>query len=166
MEEAAEMLERVATLERRVQTLEDHLAILRLIYSWGPAVDTGSSAAAGALFDQDGVLESDLSRLEGPADVVAMVESEGQQALIGQGCAHVQTAPVVDVDGDRATAIAYSQVYLHSEDGHQVWRVSANQWEFRRTPAGWRVSRRVNRVIDGHSESHDILVRALGNQTR
>lgn len=161
--ENPEMLERVAALERRVQTLEDHLAVLRLIYSWGPAVDTGSSAAAGALFDQDGVLESDLSRLEGPDDVVAMVESEGQQALIRQGCAHVQSAPVVTVEGDRAIATAYSQVYLHSDEGHRVWRVSANQWEFNRTPGGWRVSRRVNRVIDGNPEPHQILARALGD---
>lgn len=163
--ENAELLERFTTLEGRVKALEDHVAILRLIYSWGPAVDTGSSDAAGALFDQEGVLESDLSRLDGPADVVAMVESEGQQALIGQGCAHVQSAPVVNIDGDRATAIAYSQVYLHTEDGHQVWRVSANQWEFHLTPDGWRVSRRVNRVIDGQPESHHILVRALGERS-
>jgi hypothetical protein len=28
---------------------------------------------------------------------------------------------------------------------------------------GWRVTRRVNRVIDGSPESHQILVRALGD---
>ena len=153
--------ERLASLERRVQLLEDQAAILRLIYSWGPAVDTGTSRAAGALFDEDGVLESDLSRLEGPAAVVAMVESEGQQDLIRQGCAHVQTAPLITVDGDRATATAYSQVYLHTDHGHEVWRVSANQWDFRRTEDGWRVTRRANRVIDGDPAVHPILVRGL-----
>ena len=164
MKERAELEERVAVLERRVQGLEDHVAILHLINSWGPAVDTGASRAAGALFDENGVLESDLSRLEGPADVVAMVESEGQQALIRRGCAHVQTAPLVTVDGDRATATTYSQVYLQgggAGSGHEVWRVSANQWEFRRTADGWRVARRANRVIDGSGESHDILAGGL-----
>jgi hypothetical protein len=164
MMERAELEERVAVLERRVQGLEDHVAILRLVNSWGPAVDTGASRAAGALFDETGVLESDLSRLEGPADVVAMVESEGQQALIRRGCAHVQTAPLVTVDGDRATATTYSQVYLQAGGaggGHEVWRVSANQWEFRRTAEGWRVTRRANRVIDGSGESHDILAGGL-----
>ena len=158
-----ELRDRVSALERRVQELEDQLAILRVINSWGPAVDTGSSMAAGALFDSDGVLESDLSRLEGPAGVEAMVHSDGQQSLIGRGCAHVQTAPLIVVDGDRATAIAYSQVYLHADQGHEVWRVSANQWEFRRTPNGWRVTRRLNRVIDGNPEAHSILRRALGD---
>ena len=103
------------------------------------------------------MLESDMSRLEGPAAVVAMVESGGQQALIRQGCAHVQSAPIVTVDGDRAVAIAYSQVFLHAEEGHEVWRVSANRWECQRTPSGWRLTRRVNRVIDGEPAARSVL---------
>jgi hypothetical protein len=159
----AEAQDRLLALERRVQQLEDEVAVLRLVNSWGPAVDTGSSEAAGALWAEGGVLESDLSHLEGPGAVVAMVESDGQQSLISQGCAHVQSAPIVTVEGDRAVAVTYSQVYLHSDQGHHVWRVSANQWEFARTPSGWRVTRRANRVIDGSPEARQILVRALGN---
>jgi hypothetical protein len=152
---------RLAALEGRVHQLEDHLAVLRLINRWGPAVDTGSSEQAGALWDDSGVLESDLSRLEGPADVVAMVESDGQQALIAKGCAHVQSAPVVTVDGDQALAVAYSQVFVHAEEGHEVWRVSANRWECQRTPNGWRLTRRVNRVIDGGPAARSLLVQAF-----
>lgn len=155
---------RLDALESRVRQLEDHLAVLRLVSSWGPAVDTGSSAEAGALWDEHGVLESDLSRLEGAAGVAAMVESEGQQALIRQGCAHVQSAPIVTVEGDTAVVIAYSQVFLHDEDGHRVWRVSANRWECRRTPAGWKLTRRLNRVIDGSPPSRDLLVQAFDTE--
>ncbi len=152
---------RVNALEARVRQLEDHLAVMRLINSWGPAVDTGSSQEAADLWDEHGVLDSDLSRLEGPAAVLAMVESDGQQALIRQGCAHVQSAPVITVDGDTATATAYSQVFLHTEDGPDVWRVSANQWECRRTPEGWRLTQRLNRSIDGSAEPRSVLVRAF-----
>lgn len=155
------LADRVTALESRVRQLEDHLAVLRLINSWGPAVDAGSSQEAANLWDHDGVLDSDLSRLEGPAAVIAMVESEGQQALIGQGCAHVQSAPVITVDGDRATATAYSQVFLHTKDGYEVWRVSANQWECRRTSGGWRLTRRLNRVVDGTSGSRAVFVHAF-----
>jgi hypothetical protein len=35
--------------------------------------------------------------------------------------------------------------------------------EFGRTQGGWRITRRVNRVIDGSLEPHQILVRALGD---
>ena len=159
-----ELSERLTSLEARVRELEDHAAVLRLVSSWGPAVDTGSSREAGGLWDEAGVLESDLSRLEGPSGVAAMVESDGQQALIRQGCAHVQSAPIVHLDGDDAVVTTYSQVFLHREEGHQVWRVSANRWECRRTPVGWRLTRRVNRVIDGSPAPREILVRVLRDE--
>jgi hypothetical protein len=159
-----ELAERLASLEARVRELEDQAEVLRLVCRWGPAVDTGSSREAGALWDEAGVLESDLSRLEGPSGVAAMVESDGQRALIRQGCAHVQNAPIVHIAGDEAVVTTYSQVFLHSEQGHQVWRVSSNRWECRRTPAGWRLTRRINRAIDGSPAPREILVRALKDE--
>ena len=54
---------RVTALEARVAQLQDELAVMRLINSWGPAVDTGSSQHAADLWAQDGVLDSDLNRL-------------------------------------------------------------------------------------------------------
>ena len=86
--------DRLAALEARVQLLEDQLAVQQLLNRWGPAVDTGHSAAAAALWTDDGVLQSEISYLDGPAGVAAMVESDGQQALIAQGCAHVQAFPL------------------------------------------------------------------------
>jgi ketosteroid isomerase-like protein len=150
--------DRMAALEARVRMLEDQLAVQQLLNRWGPAVDTGDSTAAAALWTDDGVLESEISYLDGPAGVAAMVESDGQQALIRQGCAHVQAFPLITVDGDRATATGYSRVYLHQDDGsYEVWRVSANRWEFARTTGGWRATRRTNHVIDGGTTARDLL---------
>jgi ketosteroid isomerase-like protein len=150
--------DRLAALEARVQMLEDQLAVQQLLNRWGPAVDTGDSAAAAALWTADGVLESEISYLDGPTGVAGMVESDGQQALIRQGCAHVQAFPLIAVDGDRATATGYSRVYLHQDDGsYEVWRVSANRWEFARTTDGWRATRRTNHVIDGGPVARDLL---------
>jgi ketosteroid isomerase-like protein len=150
--------DRIAALETRVRMLEDQLAVQQLLNRWGPAVDIGDSAAAAGLWTDDGVLESEISYLDGPAGVAAMVESDGQQALIGQGCAHVQAFPLIAVDGDRAVATGYSRVYLHQDDdSYAVWRVSANRWEFRRTADGWRATRRTNHVIDGGPEARELL---------
>ena len=146
-----------AALEDRIKRIEDQLAIHRLVNSWGPAVDTGDSAAAAALWSEDGVLESDLSRLVGPEAVAAMVESDGQQSLIREGCAHVQAFPLVTIDGDTATATGYSRVYRFNDGAHEIWRISANRWEFRRTSEGWRITRRVNHVIDGGPEARALL---------
>jgi ketosteroid isomerase-like protein len=152
---------RLAALEARVGLLTDEAAIRELICSWGPACDIGDSEAAAALWTEDGVLVSDMSRLDGPAGVAAMVESDGQQALIRQGCAHVQGLPVIRIDVDRATATNYSRVYLYTDGGYEIWRVSANSWEFRRTPTGWRVTRRTAHVIDGGPEARQLLARGL-----
>ncbi len=158
---------RIAALEERVRLLEDQLELYRLISSYGPAVDTGSSDAAGALWHENGYYEFEAEgthRLDGPAEVAAMVLSDGHQALIRQGCAHILALPVVRVNGDTAAATGYSRVYRHTDNGYEVWRVSANHWDFRRTPAGWRVEGRVNQTLDGSPEARAILARALDPQ--
>jgi hypothetical protein len=153
--------DRLAALEQRVRLLEDQIELYRLISSYGPAVDTGSSDAAGSLWAEDGAYEFDTSRLDGPKGIAAMVLSEGHQSLIRGGCAHILALPVVHVDGDHASATGYSRVYRHTAEGYEVWRVSANHWQFVRTPEGWRVAHRVNRTLDGSPEARDILARAI-----
>ena len=162
--EDAELRARLAILEEQVRRLEDQVAIHRLINSWGPAVDTGQAEAAAALFSEDAVLQSDMSYLTGPAAIEDMVRSDGQQALIDQGSAHIPAFPVVDIEGDAARAIGYSRVYLHTDEGYEVWRVSANYWEFTRTHDGWRVSRRTNHVIDGGPQAQQLLGRWFAEQ--
>lgn len=152
---------RLAALEQKVRRLEDQMAIYRLISSYGPAVDTGSSEAAGALWTEDGSYEFDTSRLTGPAGIAGMVRSDGHQSLISQGCAHILAMPVVTVEGDTAHATGYSRVYRHTDEGYEVWRVSANHWELTRTAQGWKVARRVNRTIDGAPEAREILGNAV-----
>jgi len=150
--------DRIAALEARVRMLEDQLAVQQLLHRWGPAIDTGDSAAAAAIWTDEGVLGWEISSLDGPAGVAAMVESDGQQALIDQGCAHVQAFPLITVDGDRAVATGYSRVYLHQDDdSYAIWRVSANRWELTRTTDGWRATRRTNHVIDGGPEARELL---------
>lgn len=156
-----QLQDRLATMEGRIRFLEDQVAIHRLINSWGPAVDTGNAEVAASLFADDGLLESDLSYLIGPAAVGAMVLAEGHQSLIRDGSAHIPASPLFHIEGDRATATGYTRVYRHTEDGYEVWRVSANHWEFRRTDDGWRVTRRTNHVIDGGPEANVILARAF-----
>lgn len=153
--------DRVGALEARLKHVEDQLEIHRLINSWGPFVDTGNGEAAAGLFSDDAVLQSDLSYLVSPAAIRAMVYADGHQSLIRDGSAHIPAFPLVNVDGDSANAVGYTRVYRHTPTGYEVWRVSANYWEFKRTPDGWRVSKRVNHVIDGGPEAGEILRNAV-----
>ncbi len=155
---------RLEALEKRVGLLEDQLEIHRLINTWGPAVDSDNADAAAGIWAEDGVLLSELqdTQLNGPEAVALMVRDTGHQAVIRAGSAHIQSFPLVTVDGDTAKAVGYSRVYLHKDEGgHEVWRVSANRWDFRRTPEGWRVTRRVNQVIDGGARAREILNQAF-----
>lgn len=161
--ESTQPQDRLAALEQRVRLMEDQAAIQRLIFSWGPAADTGNANAAAALWTDDAVLEVETRRTEGASAVFAMIDSEGQQELVSRGCAHVHGFPLVNVDGDHATATNYSRVYLHADDGYEIWRVTANNWEFRRTAAGWRATRRSAHVIDGGPEARELLGRAFHN---
>ena len=155
---------RMEQLEARLLLLEDQLAILKVINSWGPAVDGDNPDAAAAIWAEEGVLISEMkdTRLEGPAAVARMVRDPGHQALIKAGSAHIQSFPVITVEGERARAVGFSRVYLHTDDGgHEVWRVSANRWDLRRTEQGWRVTQRQNHVIDGGPEARAILSQAF-----
>jgi hypothetical protein len=152
----------VAALAARLQAVEDQLAITQLVVSYGPAVDSGSAAEVAGLFLEDGVYDSrPPGPMEGRVGISAMVGSEGHQTLIHNGCGHVMAAPVVTVDGDRAVATGYSRVYRRVGEGFEVWRLAANRWELERTPDGWQVRYRVNRLLDGSDEARDLLRRGV-----
>lgn len=155
----------VRELADRVKLLEDRQELHRIINSYGPGMDTGEGKSLGALWAEDGVYDygvtTDENRVaEGPAGLAAMTASAFQLEMNDEGCAHIMSMPVIWVNGDTARATGYSRVYRHSKDGFYVWRLSANHWEFVRTPDGWRVARRTNRLLDGNPVARELLVKA------
>ena len=153
---------RLEKIEARLQAAEDQLEIIRLLSTYGPAVDSGASRAAAELWTEDGAYDvGGLNRFAGHDALEALYEADLHQSLIRQGSAHVTSTPQITLDGDRAEAVAYSLVILRGEDGHAVWRASANHWDLRRTEAGWRMVTRSNRVLDGSPDSRAMLARAL-----
>ncbi len=179
--ESAASQDRLLALEERVRFLEDHVrflddqaALYRLIARWGPAADIPDGKAASLFWDEDAVLEWEDTRVEGASGVRAKIDSEGQHALVSQGCAHVQGLPLLQIDGDHATATNYGRVYVHTGDSepsddrygdaYEIRRVSVNRWEFRRTADEWRVTRRTTHVLDGGPVARELLSRAVGGE--
>jgi hypothetical protein len=147
---------RIGALETRLRAVEDELALYRLMTSYGPAADSGDGTKASEIWTEDGVYDADgPGVMAGRRAIVAMLSGEGHQAMV-PGCAHVNTPVVITVDGDRATAVGYSQVWRTDDGKHRVFRLAANRWEFARTDAGWRVVRRTNRRL-GTEASREIL---------
>jgi ketosteroid isomerase-like protein len=147
--------ERLGSLERRIRTLEDEREILRLIVGYGLAVDVGDGDAAAQTFTEDGVYDVDVGTMTGRDAVRAMVQGERHRSMVGR-CAHQIGPATIEIDGDRATAVGYSRVYLAGPAGIHVYRVSANRWELRRERDGWRIERRTTRIL-GHPEALLVL---------
>jgi len=152
-----EDLERTVTeLARRVQALEDELAIHRLIVRYGLGVDAGDPDRGAAVFTEDGVYDVDIGRMEGRDAVRAMVRGARHQEMVGH-CAHQIGPAVVTLDGpERATAAGYSRVYLETRAGTHVYRVSVNRWELVKRDGEWLIARRTTRVL-GHPEVTSLL---------
>ncbi|KPM50881.1 hypothetical protein ACG83_37880 [Frankia sp. R43] len=151
----AELAATVADLGARLRAVEDQVAIGQLIARYGPAVDSGSADAAAGLWASDGVFEvPPYAVWTGRGEIAGMVDGAGHQGLIANGCGHVLTAPLVKVDGDEARAWNYALNIRWDAEADRFWtaRLSANSWWLRRMPDGWRVTRRVNRALDGSPE--------------
>jgi SnoaL-like domain len=150
-------------LAARLCRVEDELAIQRLILSYGPAADAGAASFAAAVWLEDGVYDWDAEGQphRGSAAVDTMLSGDGHQGLIAKGAAHFAGPPLIDVDGDTATALNYSLVMLRAAESFKLWRVSAVRWELERSGASWRVRRRTNRLLDSSGEGRRLLGETL-----
>ena len=154
--------ERLAALETRLRAAEDQLEIIRLLTTYGPAVDSGMSRIAAQLWVEGGTYDvGGVGPITGHDKIAAIYEAAGHQKIIHEGCSHLITTPRITVNGDEATAIAYSFVILRRDNEWYMWRASANHWTLARTQQGWRIVERYNRVLDGSEASHETLRRAL-----
>jgi len=142
---------RVDDLVRRVQALEDELAIHRVIVQYGLAVDVGDAEGAAAVYADDAVYDTDVGVMHGRQGVRDMVTGTRHQAMVGR-CAHQIGPAIVHVDGDRATATGYSRVYLRTGDSIGIYRVSFNHWDLERRAGAWCITHRKTRLL-GHAEA-------------
>ncbi len=159
----ASLEERVAQLEATVANLNDHIAIRQVIASYGPTVDTADCTERALkladLWTQDGVYDiGGFKRHTGRADVASAFEGMHFE-MIPEGCAHFMGLPIVQVDGDAATAISYSAVFRPETDGEHYypWRISCNLWTFARVDGRWQIAARVNRLMRGDKDTIDML---------
>ncbi|TAL02284.1 MAG: nuclear transport factor 2 family protein [Rhodospirillaceae bacterium] len=154
--------ERLAALEKRVRVAEDQLEIIRLLNTYGPAVDSGEGEAAAHLWIEGGVYDmGGLRRAKGFDDIAEVYVSQIHQDMIHKGCAHLTATPRITMNGDTAEAVAYSFIVLKGGEGWNVFRASVNHWTLTRTHDGWRIVERYNRTVDGSEESHDTMRKVL-----
>jgi hypothetical protein len=151
---------RLEALTRRVQTLEDERAVVDVLTRYGFAVDSDDPDGTGSLYTEACTIEIDgRTDIRNREDVANMVRGAGHQSLL-PNCAHQMGPFSVRVDGDTATATGYGTVYLHTDAGFRVRRVSAGRWELRRIEGRWQIERRWTRAL-GSAEAQELLHRGL-----
>jgi ketosteroid isomerase-like protein len=152
--------DRIALLETRLRRIEDELAIHRRIVAYGFAVDTGDADATAELFAEEGVYDVDGTLImNGREGVRSMVRGARHQSLL-PNCAHTIGPAIVEVDGDRAVATAYSRIYLRRKGGIELLRLSSNRFELERRGESWEIVLRTTRRI-GTEAAQDLLGRHL-----
>jgi hypothetical protein len=152
---------RLAALERRLEAAEDELAIIRLVASYGPLVDCGDTQLAPALFTAEGVYDVSYGRMVGHGPFSAMLQGKEHQQFLKDGIAHVMGLPWVRVTGDLAIAINATQLYRRDGDGYSIFRVAQNEWKLARTPEGWKITERTNRLIGPDGAAVSLLKQAV-----
>jgi hypothetical protein len=153
--------DRLTALERRVQELEDVIAITRAAVSYGPFVDGDLTREATELWVEDGEYSTEFIAWHGRGEIVDMLDSDMCVANREAGCSHMISAPRVTVNGDRAVATAYMSFIQRVDDKFLITRHDATVFDFVRTPDGWKVDRRANRLMDGSAESRSLLARGV-----
>jgi hypothetical protein len=166
------------SLEERLREVEDRLEIYNLIAGHPPSADTGSGDYTRRVWAEDGTFDrgAQFPRPTGRDAIAAASSNPEHHRALEQGIAHVSSHPYVRVTGDRASAISYLQILVPDRvgptfdvpnhgagQGFHIHRVSANRWDFERTPEGWKIKSRTLRPLDGTPEAREILKAALGD---
>jgi hypothetical protein len=150
-------------LDVRLRRLEDESAIQRLLMSYGPAADSGQSTFAADLWLEDGEYDWDANGEphRGSTAVDSMLQTDGHRQLMSEGVAHFGGPLLVEVDGDKATAVNYSLIMRREDQRFYLWRVSAVRWDLERSGSTWRVRRRTNRLLDESGAGRELFGTAL-----
>ena len=95
------------SLAARVQELEDHMAIERLLMQYGVALDGRDFAAYSQLFAREGTWSGSIGTFKGPAAIKDAMEKAFKSDTPGpNGTFHLLTNPIIQVHGDHATALS------------------------------------------------------------
>jgi uncharacterized protein (TIGR02246 family) len=135
----------LATLEARVQVLEDREDIRALILAYGQAHDHRDYRTFASLFAANGEWIGGLGTAKGPDAIFALMDkSIGHNPLPnGSGTFHVMTNDQIKIDGDRASSTTKWLYITAAEDNSpKLTYLGHYDDEFVRENGRWRFLKR------------------------
>jgi hypothetical protein len=153
----------MASVEERLQAVEDRLEIYNVISAYGPAVDGCNVEGMGNVYAVYGIYDvRDFQYMDGLSEIRDMINGHGHLALTGNGAAHIGTLPHVELEGDRAIATNYSIILGRgAESEPKMLRLNISRIYLSRGPDGWRIDRRIISPLDGRQSSRDLAARVF-----
>jgi uncharacterized protein (TIGR02246 family) len=131
-------------LAARVQVLEDQEAIWRLFMEYKRHLDARDFKAYASLFTDDAVWVGNLGKAVGPDEIEALlVRTMEVYPSDRERTYHLVMNPVIDVDGDTATALSNWGYVTRGEQDAPVFEMLGHYVDvIVRTPDGWKFQRR------------------------
>ncbi len=140
-----------ASIEVRVQRVEDQLEIQRLLIEYGRRLDAKDYAGYAALFARDGEWVGGFGHFTGPAAIQKMLEDKLGKAApgyINKTSYHLMSSPIVTVTGDTATAESRYLFFTASPDNKPVPTLAGRYVDqLVREDGVWKFRRRVTNGV-------------------
>lgn len=169
----SELAAKLEALKAQVQRLEDEREISDLISRYGYLVDLPMEEEWLGLFTEDCVMDASFghgvyeheSRWEGIDAFREFINDTGGRC---RPEAYLRTMHltnlnmIIHIDGDEATADAYSTVILRPEDGPlRLTTAGVSQWKCRRVNGVWKLVQRTRREIADPEGTAKLIARSL-----
>lgn len=141
----------IAALEQRLRSVEDQLAIQRVLIEYSARQDAKDYAGYAALFARDGEWVNGRNTYKGRDAIQKMlVDLYGTPpaGYVNTESFHISSNPQIDVQGDRAIARSRHLLVMRGPDGEPT-PVLAGRYEdeFIREDGQWKILRRVDTPV-------------------
>lgn len=133
-----------ATLEQRLQKLEDTEAVRQVLIDYGRALDARDFKAYGSLFAKDGTWAGGMGSASTPAGIQKMVE-DGFSRMAPElytNSNHVMTSMDIEVNGDTATAWSRWIWVINAEGKPRTERAGRYEDQLVREDGKWKFKQR------------------------
>ncbi len=161
----------------RILHLEDQLEILQLLAGSSISSDVASEMYWKNMFTEDAIFDRGKGKIDSSkVEILKIINDPAQKTAISFGMTHLPLLPLVTIKGDFANATGYlltiipdstaAHVKLPGKGvspGFSIYQLTLNRWDMKRTPMGWRVSKRTVRSINS-ADTQTILKQAIGHK--
>lgn len=135
-----------ASLEQRVQELEDRAEIQQLLINYGRSLDGRDFETYAQMFAVDGEWIGSIGTFKGPSAIQAAMEDAFKlppDKPAGPGFIHLLTNAVIEIEGDHATAVSKWTFITLADNRPGISNIGRYDDTLIRENGRWKFQRRV-----------------------